>query len=71
MKFMKILYQFRSDICRKKEEQNELELELDYKSSKILEIDCEIKLLNLVFLKKFMHFLKPQNTILAMSKNGI
>lgn len=42
--------------AEKKEEQNELELELDYKSSKILEIDCEIKLLNLVFLKKFMHF---------------
>ncbi len=44
--------------AEKKEEQNELELELDYKSSKILEIDCEIKLLNLVFFEKIHAFLK-------------
>ncbi|AFC70233.1 superfamily I DNA/RNA helicase [Rickettsia amblyommatis str. GAT-30V] len=44
--------------AEKKEEPNELELELDYKSSKILEIDCKIKLLNLVFFEKIHAFFK-------------
>lgn len=47
-----------AEYAEKKEEQNELELELDYKSSKILEIDCEIKLLNFGFFEKIHAFFK-------------